>query len=475
MIKFENIYNVDESVIYIINNISEIDNLELKKEEKDYSIKCFNDKKKFVELNLYYKSIFIINHDEIENNEIKDVSFEIYKILKFRYIDVINIIGNTLYFAEFIALSDYSFNKYFTNKSDKNYSLKEIKYIGNYNYNNFDEKEINELNAVIQGVKIAKDIVNEPLSHMTAVKLSEEIQKLGEQYGFQTEILHKKQIESLKMGGLLAVNRGSIEPPTFTIVKYEPENAINEKPIVLVGKGIVFDTGGINLKPSGYLETMKSDKAGAATVVGTISTVAMSKFPLKIYGLIPATENRPGNNAYVPEDIIKMYDGTTVEVLNTDAEGRLILADALAYAKQLKPECVIDLATLTGAAMAAVGTEVAVILGNCKELTDALTQSGFKTDEKLVQLPLWKEYEKELKSSIADMKNIGGKYAGAIIAAKFLEHFTDYEWAHIDIAGPAFMEHAKDYRGAGGTGFGVKLLMNFLKEKIQSEKANVRM
>ena len=273
------------------------------------------------------------------------------------------------------------------------------------------------------------------------------------------KVFDKAKIESLKMGGLLAVNRGSVEPPTFSVLSYEPKNAINKNYIVLIGKGLVFDTGGINLKPSGFLETMKSDKSGAAAVVGTISAIAKAKLPIKIIGLIPSTDNRPGNNAYVPEDIIKMFDGTTVEVMNTDAEGRLILADALAYAKKYNPELVIDLATLTGAAVVAIGESATVVMGNSEKHISELKKTGFEVWERLVEFPLWDDYAEQLKSQVADMKNVGPRWGGAITAAKFLEHFTAYNWVHLDIAGTAFTEKDDSYRGNGGTGVGVRLLL----------------
>jgi leucyl aminopeptidase len=210
---------------------------------------------------------------------------------------------------------------------------------------------------------------------------------------------------------------------------------------------------------------MKCDKSGGATVVGLMAAVAKAKLPINVIGIVPATDNRPGNDAYVPEDIITMFDGTTVEVLNTDAEGRLILADALAYAKKYNPKLVIDLATLTGAAVVAVGENATAVMGNDKNEIEVLKQKGFEVWEKLVELPLWDEYKEQLKSSVADLKNIGGKYAGSITAGKFLEHFTDYNWIHLDIAGPAFTEKHDSYRGIGGTGVGVRLLFDFLKEK----------
>jgi leucyl aminopeptidase len=298
---------------------------------------------------------------------------------------------------------------------------------------------------------------------LTATKLAEEAKAAGKRHGFSVEVLEKKQIESLKMGGLLGVNYGSVEPPTFTIMEYKGEGASNQQPVVLVGKGVVYDTGGLSLKPSNFMDTMKSDMGGAAAVIGTMSAIAEAKLPVHVVGLVPATDNRPGKNAVTPGDVITISDGTTVEVLNTDAEGRLILSDALVYAKRYNPELVIDLATLTGAAARAIGRYAIVGMGNApKEKMEALQTSGFKTRERVVEFPFWDEYKDLLKSPIADLKNIGGPEAGAITAGKFLEHFTDYPYIHLDIAGPAHLGKRVGYQVEGGTGIGVRLLYDFL-------------
>jgi len=473
MIKITDKYLIDESVAYILNDVKQLNDIQLSKTELSFAKKQLQDKIYFVHINSFYKSSFIIliNKEKDKATQLEDIRKAGHKIvteikdLKTETINILNLDIDefTLALCEGLKLSTYTFNKYFKDKKDKESPLKEIKVVSD----SIEEKQILELNAKTDGVFIARNIVNEPLSFMTAKKLSEEIERVGKESGFKTEILDKKKIESLKMGGLIAVNRGSMHPPTFSIMKWEPENAINDKPFVFVGKGLVFDTGGINLKPSGYLETMKSDKSGGATVVGLMAAVAKAKLPLKVIGLVPATDNRPGNDAYVPEDIIKMFDGTTVEVLNTDAEGRMILADALAYAKKYKPELVIDLATLTGAAVVAVGENATAIMGNYSPAIENIKAKGFEVWEKLVELPLWDEYKEQLKSSVADLKNIGGKYAGSITAGKFLEHFTDYNWVHLDIAGPAFTEKTDSYRGIGGTGVGVRLLFEFLKDKTK--------
>ena len=266
------------------------------------------------------------------------------------------------------------------------------------------------------------------------------------------------------MGGLLAVNKGSQDPPTFNILEYKAKNAKNKKPLILVGKGVVYDTGGLSLKPTpNSMDTMKCDMAGAAAVAGAMYAVAKAKLPVHVIGLIPATDNRPGEKAYTPGDVITMYSGLTVEVLNTDAEGRMILGDALSYAKKFNPELVIDLATLTGAAVAAIGTFGSVVMGTGENKMDKLKQSGDHVFERLAEFPFWEEYDELIKSDIAEIKNIGGPYGGSITAGKFLHRFTDYPWIHIDIAGPAFLNASDSYRGKGGTGVGVRLLFDFIK------------
>ena len=318
-----------------------------------------------------------------------------------------------------------------------------------------------------EAVSFSRDLINEPLQSLGATDLAERIRTKGTECGFTSEVFSKKKIESLKMGGILAVNRGSLDPPSFSILEWKPEKPINERPIVLVGKGVVYDTGGLSLKPTpGSMDSMKSDMSGAAAVAGAFVLASRQKLPVHLIGLIPATDNRPGVNAYTPGDIIDMYDGSTVEVLNTDAEGRMLLADALSYAKKYDPELVIDLATLTGSAAIAIGTKGLVAMGNAeKKEMDALVESGDKVHERVAVFPFWDDYKDMLRSPIADLKNIGGREAGAITAGKFLEHFTDYPFMHLDIAGPAFL-HTKDgYRAQGGTGVGVRLLYQFLKER----------
>lgn len=364
-----------------------------------------------------------------------------------------------LAFIEGLLLSGYAFDKY--KKEKEEFAIKEVFVFDKET----TDKQITELINVSKAVFVARDLVNEPLSFLTATQLSKEIEKLSQESGFTLEVFNKKKIESLKMGGLLAVNKGSIDPPTFNILEWKPKNASNKKPIVLVGKGIVYDTGGLSLKPTANsMDYMKCDMAGGAVTVAAVYAAALNKLPLHIVALVPATDNRPDGNAYVPGDVITMFDGTTVEIKNTDAEGRLILADALSYAKKYHPELVIDYATLTGAASMVAGAHAAVAMGNSPKDIQTLKETGFETYERIIEVPLWDEYAKALKSPIADLNNLGVREAQSTIAGKFLEHFTDYNWIHIDSADTPFAKEKDAYRPVGGTGYGTRLLYNFLKK-----------
>ncbi|HEY9124251.1 MAG TPA: leucyl aminopeptidase [Bacteroidales bacterium] len=365
--------------------------------------------------------------------------------------------------AEGFLLGAYRFSKYFTKESAKEQSVEQL-----FVYSQcVREKELTELSNIVDAVYVARDMVNEPVSELNAEKLAQTIEEHCTSAGCKVEILDKAKIEALKMGGLLAVNKGSIDPPSFTIVEWKPDNAVNTQPIVLVGKGIVYDTGGLSLKPTGdSMDYMKSDMSGAAIVAGVMKAAAANKLPLYLVALAPATDNRPSGNAYAPGDVVTISNGTTVEVLNSDAEGRMILADALVFAKKYNPQLVIDLATLTGAASVAIGPYALVAMGTAsEEVKRRLNESAFRVFERMVEFPLWAEYGELIKSDIADLKNVGGKYAGAITAGKFLEHFTDYPWMHFDIAGVAFNKSKDSYRVKGGTGFGLRLLYDFLKKE----------
>lgn len=363
-------------------------------------------------------------------------------------------------FAEGAILANYQFLPYFSDADKRRTTVTEI------SFSNLSETSATEISAVCDAALFARTLVNRPISHLNATQLAEEAEKKGAECGFSVEILNKKKIESLKMGGLLAVNKGSIDDPTFTIMEHKPANAKNSKPIVLVGKGVVYDTGGLSLKPSASMDTMKSDMGGAAAVIGAMAAISKNQLPIHVIGLVPATDNRPGGNAYAPGDVIKMFSGQTVEVLNTDAEGRMILADALHYAKKFEPQLVIDLATLTGAAARALSRfAIAGMEKNANTELKSIIKSGYNTYERIVEFPLFDEYDEMINSDIADMKNIGGPEAGAQTAGLFLARFTDYPYIHLDIAGPAFIETNDHYLRKGGTGVGVRLLYDFIKNQ----------
>lgn len=369
--------------------------------------------------------------------------------------------NRTLAFAEGMALGSYQYQKHLSKPVPAEKPLQEIR----IEKSAASAEHVTELNNLLKIVFDTRDLVNEPFSHQSSVQFAESIEKMGRTYGFNVEVMGREKIESLKMGALLAVSRASEVPPQFCILEWMPENAHNAKPVVLVGKGVVYDTGGLSLKPSEGMDYMKCDMAGAAAVAGAIAAAAHNHLPVHVIGLLPVTDNKIGNRAFSPGDVITMYSGKTVEVNNTDAEGRLILADALHYAKKYKPDLVIDIATLTGAAVRALGSQVTTYMGTAsKKVKRTLEDSGMATYERVWELPLFKEYAEELKSNIADLKNLGSANAGAITAGKFLENFIDYPWLHLDIAGPAYLRTANGYRTKEGSGVGVRLLYDFLKK-----------
>jgi len=368
--------------------------------------------------------------------------------------------------AEGLFLSGYQFEGYKTDeKSRQEPALATISLVGAA----ATAAQVTELQHLLEGVAFARDLVNAPLNKLNAQQFADRLAEAGDEAGYATDILDMARIESLRMGGLLAVNLGSPEPPTFSILEWKPEGAQNTQPYVLVGKGVVYDTGGLSLKPTpNSMDMMKCDMAGGAAVGGVLYALAKNNVPLHVIGLVPATDNRPGGLAYVPGDVITMHSGLTVEVKNTDAEGRLLLADALSFAKKYHPALVIDLATLTGAAVRAIGTEGAAVMGTAE--ADTITQllaAAHRTHERLVEFPLWEDYADHMKSDIADLSNLGKGDAGHISAAKFLERFIEgTPWLHLDIAGPAFLTAPDSYRGKGGTGTGVRLLYEFLTKQL---------
>lgn len=309
------------------------------------------------------------------------------------------------------------------------------------------------------------DWVNTPGNHMNALALAETALASGNKHGYRVRILHKAEIEREGLGGLLAVNQGSELPPTFTIMEYQPTDKQIVKTVGLVGKGITFDTGGITLKEGTNMGWMKSDMAGAAAVIGAMEAAARLQLPVRLIGIVPATDNKPDGKAMQPGDIVRAYNGMSIEIEDTDAEGRVILADGVAYlAKNFSPDIMIDMATLTGACIFALGYHAAGLFTSNDELAAALIKAGQHSGERVWRLPLWEDYESQIRSDMADVKNYGGRPAGAITAAKFIEKFTDQHpaWAHIDIAGTAFGD-SPFAKGRSATAFGVRLITEFLK------------
>ncbi|MFN3597683.1 MAG: leucyl aminopeptidase family protein, partial [Rubricoccaceae bacterium] len=320
----------------------------------------------------------------------------------------------------------------------------------------------------------ARDLVNLSPDEKTPALLAARMAAEAEAAGLHAEVWDRARIEAERMGGLLAVNRGSQDPPAFVVLEHAPEGAAKEAPIVLVGKAVTFDTGGLSLKPTkDSMDRMKADMAGGAAVFGAMLGAARLGYPQRLLALIPMTDNRPGGRAYVPGDVVRMRSGATVEVLNTDAEGRLLLADALAYAATLAPRLVVDVATLTGAQVVALGSRVAAAVTRLDDGAEArlapFVAAGRATGELVAPLPLYAHYREQLESAVADLANVGGPEAGTLAAAAFLEHFTRredgtpaYAWVHLDIAAPAFLAKGFGYRPRGGTGFGTRLLLDAL-------------
>ncbi len=321
--------------------------------------------------------------------------------------------------------------------------------------------------AVARGAKVTKDVANMPPNICNPAYLWQQAQDLASQYDSVTaEVVDETQMAELGMQAYLAVGRGSDNESMMSIMHHRGGPA-DQAPIVLVGKGLTFDSGGISIKPGEAMDEMKYDMGGAAGVLGTMHTIAALNLPINVIGVLAGCENMPDGKAYRPGDILTTMSGQTVEVLNTDAEGRLVLCDALTYAERFTPASVVDIATLTGAAAIAIGKYGVVGMGTAAdEEFQKLESAGNTAYERVARFPFWDEYDDLLKSSIADQKNIGGREAGAITAGKFLQKFTDYPWIHIDIAGPAFLNAADHYRSEGGTGVGVRLMYNFLKSKV---------
>jgi leucyl aminopeptidase len=323
-----------------------------------------------------------------------------------------------------------------------------------------------ERGAIIgESVNFTRDLANEPGAYMTPTNMAERARDIATEFGLSFDVLDEDRMEQEGMGSLLSVSRGSDEPAKLIILKYTPTNAPagNHDLLAFVGKGITFDSGGISLKPGDNMELMKYDMTGGATVMGAMRAIAQLKPSIPVLGVVPSSENLPSGKATKPGDVVRAMTGKTIEVINTDAEGRLILADAIAYARKLGATRIVDMATLTGAVSIALGDVNTAVLGTDQELIDEIIAAGKEAGEKFWQLPLDKEYSKQIKSDIADIKNVGGRKAGTITAAAFLKEFADgISWAHLDIAGTAWCDEAKPYRAKGPTGVAVRTLVRIV-------------
>ena len=366
--------------------------------------------------------------------------------------------------AEGVCLGNHIFDQYKKEKEKK--PVKKVILMATAAQKKTYSKRISCVSAICDAGIMAREWVTTPSNDKRPEAFARMIQKAANSEGLKVSVKNDAWLEQQKFGAMLAVGQGSSAKPRLVTIEYVPKNS--KKTLVLVGKGVTFDSGGINLKPSGSIETMKMDMAGAAAVAGTMMAVARFKPNVKVVGVMPLVENMPSGAAIRPGDIIRSYAGKTIEIGNTDAEGRLILIDAIAWAiKKYQPDTMIDLATLTGACVIALGEKIAGVFSNDKKLSDAIVASGENTHERCWPLPLPDDYKELLKNDFADLNNISsGRWGGAITAALFLSEFIgDTNWAHIDIAGPAWASKASDYCGAGGTGFGVRLLCDWIQNQ----------
>ena len=451
---------------FIDIDYKEINSLLLKNKDEDYFVFNYHSTKP--------KKIIFINQnnkDEFENQNIGGKVISEIKLAK----DINVIFSNenksleNYYFNFFLGcfLKKYSFTKYKT-IFKKNENTKEITNLLITSSNKiFFNKIINNVENIINGVFLTRDLVSEPPNYLNPEKFVSEIKKLSK-LGLKVEVFDYSKMKKIGMNALLGVAQGSKNLPYFVTITWKPNNSKNKKPLSFIGKGVCFDTGGISLKPAKFMEDMKYDMAGAGAVVGLMKTLALRKSKSYVVSAVALVENMPGGAAQRPGDIVKSYSGKTIEVLNTDAEGRLILADAIYYIdEQYKPELIVDLATLTGAIVVSLGSEYAGLFSNNDKLSEKLIKAGEIENEKLWRFPLHKNYDKLMDSKIADIQNInysGG--AGSITAAQFLQRFlkNNTPWAHLDIAGMAWTKKDLDIIPTGATGYGVKLLNKFVEK-----------
>jgi len=369
--------------------------------------------------------------------------------------------------TEGALLGVYSFRRHITKEAEHG-EIKRLTIVGTDGANLPGLQRGSDKGRVLaEATNLDRDMVNEPANYMTPSHMAEVAAKLAENYGLELEVLEREQMQELGMGGLLGVAQGSRQPPKFIVLHYRG-GASNEIDMALVGKGITFDSGGISIKPSEGMAEMKGDMAGRAAVMAAISAIAQLKPKVNVVAIIPATENLPSENALKPGDVLTAMNGKTIEIISTDAEGRLILADALGYARKLGAKLVVDVATLTGACRVALGDVCSGAFGNNQKLVDRVIAAGAEAGELIWQMPMYDEYKEQIKSDVADIKNVGGKYGGAITAAQFIAEFVgDNPWVHLDIAGTSMSEKERVYLAKGATGVPVRTLVNLVLSLAQ--------
>lgn len=467
----------DGSLVFLYGDESAERNLPLSKREIDVVKTERNEKKNFVVSfdRLPEKIYFVSFNSESVASEVQEElrrqAVEVLKMMEKDGVKTVALNGEGTLpeemaaFVEGLTLADYSFDRF---RSDDRFHIEKL--IINSVF--FSEEELAAQQRLWNRIFWCREWVNLPVADLNAARFAEELQSVAENFkDVKCTVMDRRKVESLRMGGLLAVNKGSVDEPRFVVLEYNGiarnKDKATERPICLVGKGIMYDTGGLNIKPDDYMQEMKSDMAGAATMASVLFAAADNALPVHVVALLPLTDNRPGFNAYAADDILTMYDGTTVEVVNTDAEGRLILADAIAYAvKNYNPRVIIDAATLTGAAVRAISTfGIAAMQQNASSDLEMLKIVGNEVYERLVEFPMWKEYDELIKSDFADLRNCGTTpQAGTITAGKFLAHFAkEVPYVHLDIAGVAYFSKAQHYFRPGASGYGVRLLYAYLQ------------
>ena len=461
----------DGNVVFLYGNEVADRSLPLGKKELDYlKSRRRDDKDAVVVFDRLPYHLFVVNFDSErqagESHErLRRSADKIVSLLKHERGRDIAVAGEgvipeeVVAFVEGLFLADYTFDRY-KKKPDFHFANVSI----DESFLSAEELERNV--RLWKLIKQCRDWVNTPVADLNADRFANEIRDYARHFDVDCTVYDLKGVEELRMGGLLAVNKGSVDEPRFVVLEYAPKSPVNPKPLALVGKGIMYDTGGLNLKTGDYMQEMKSDMAGAATMASVLFAAAANRLPVHIVALLPLTDSRPGFNAYAADDVLRMYDDTSVEVVNTDAEGRIVLADAIAFAvDRYSPELIVDAATLTGAAVRAIGTYgIAGMQQNAENPFRLLGIMGRQVYERVVEFPFWEEYDELLSSGVADLKNCGIAQAGTITAGKFLAHFArGVPFIHLDIAGVAFFSRKQFYYTAGASGIGVRLLYAFLQ------------